>query len=218
MDDEESYDYMVKYIVIGDMAVGKSSIILSYTKNEFPSHYKVTLGVDFETKIVTIEDTKLYLQICDTAGSESFKSITRSFFHNSTVVVIVYDVTKKETFHNVKNWLKECQEVNNEHLIKILVANKIDKPDDIKEVTSEEGDELAEEEGMLFIKASAKNRINIDKIFVESAKIVVENIKNNVYDLSSNIDGIKTNKTDHITHNVKLTKHKSRKKRYFCCY
>ena len=218
MDDKEDYDYIIKYIVLGNAAVGKSNIIVSFIKNEFNLNYKVTLGIDCETKIVTIENTKLYLQIWDTAGSESFYSITRSFFKNTTVVVVVYDVTNKNTFHSVKQWLRDCQEENNEHLIKVLVANKIDKPDNIKQVTSEEGHELAEKEGMLFIESSVKTRTNIENIFLESAKIVVQNIKNNVYDLSTNVNGIKTKQTDDRLKNVELTKFNSRTKGYFCCY
>jgi small GTP-binding protein len=221
MENSERFDYQVKYIIIGDAAVGKSNILLRYTEDKFIGDHQCTLGVEFTTKEISFDDKILKLQIWDTAGSEAFRSIARAFYKNAAVVIIVYDVGDISTFENVSMWLKECKNENTNNIVKLLIPNKNDIPEERKVVNPEKAREFAEQEDMIFLEVSAKTGFNIKEVFEQSAKVVYQNIKNNIYDLSSPMDGIRLNSQAVLPGAIKLdskdSKGKDKKKNGYCC-
>ena len=216
MENKDRFDYLVKYIIIGDAAVGKSNILLRYTEDKFIGDHQCTLGVEFTTKEITFDDKILKLQIWDTAGSEAFRSIARAFYKNTAVVVIVYDVGDISTFENVTMWLKECKNENTNNIVKMLISNKNDIPEQRKVVNPEKARELAEQEDMIFLEVSAKTGLNIREIFEQSAKAVYQNIKNNVYDLSSPTDGIRLSSLSPGTIKIGPVEPNEKKSSYCC--
>jgi Ras-related protein Rab-2A len=100
-----SYSYLFKYIVIGDTSVGKSCLLLQFLEKKFKFDHDTTIGVEFGSKIITVKDKHIKLQIWDTAGQETFKSITRSYYRGSIGVILVYDITNRDSFNNISKWL-----------------------------------------------------------------------------------------------------------------
>jgi len=154
-----------KYVVIGDTGVGKTSITKRYTKDEFSNEREITIGVDFLTVVdkETIPGKNICIKIWDTAGSCRFRSLARTFLRYAKGILLVYDVTNKESFYNIQTWLTEIRD-NSEYVNIILVGNKIENTKK-RQVTFEEGQSLAQREGMSFIETSAKSGINIKEAF-----------------------------------------------------
>ena len=176
------YDYQLKYIFIGDSGVGKSMLVLRYTDNKFYNEHKATLGVDFGYKLLTVNNHLFNIRMWDTAGSEAFKSVTRSFYGGSTCAVIVYDITKRNTFEHIDEWIKDAVKLCPEKVKLVLIGNKVDLKENRK-VSYEEGKSKAEENGMIFYETSAKTGENINEFMNESVKEIARGRDNNVYDL-----------------------------------
>ena len=187
---EVNFNYLLKYIIIGDSSVGKSSIMVKYIHGGFDEEFKTTIGVEFGSKNIIIKEKIYRVQIWDTAGEETFRSITRSYYKNSVCAFVVYDVTNKNTFTNVKNWVDDCKKQTPKNVIMLLVGNKIDL-EDKREVSFEEGENFAKDNSMLFYETSAKNGDNIENIFYDSAEIIAKKIDDGVYDLNRENCGIK---------------------------
>ena len=188
--DEAESDYIFKYIIIGDSGVGKSNLLLRYTSNTFNSSHVMTLGVEFSAKTTKVLDKVIRFQMWDTAGQENFHAITRSFYKNSACALVVYDVTKRQSFDNVLTWVSECENECSDNMVKVLVGNKSDL-DNEREVTKEEAHRVCEEKDMLFYETSAKTGANVIEIFEESAKAILLNIVNGKVDVNNNSEGIK---------------------------
>lgn len=120
------YSFLFKYIIIGDTSVGKSCILLQFLEKKFKFDHDTTIGVEFGSKIITVNDKQLKLQIWDTAGQETFKSITRSYYRGSIGVILVYDITNRESFNNISRWLDETKSYANDKVVVMLVGNKTD--------------------------------------------------------------------------------------------
>lgn len=120
-------DFLFKLIIIGDSAVGKSCLMQRVTTNEFIEDHEVTVGVEFGTLIIRLEDQIFKLQIWDTAGQESFKSITKIFYRGAHCVVLAYDITRMDTFLNLETWLKEVKQQTEPNLVVILIGNMSDR-------------------------------------------------------------------------------------------
>ncbi|XP_006661827.2 ras-related protein RABC2a-like [Oryza brachyantha] len=165
-----------KILLIGDSAVGKSSLLVSFVAAaHLDDDIAPTIGVDFKIKFLTIGGKKLKLTIWDTAGQERFRTITSSYYRGAQGIILVYDVTKRESFTNLADvWTKEIEShSSNKDCIKMLVGNKIDKEDE-RTVTREEGLAFAEESGCLFLESSAKTRDNVEKCFEELALKIMD--------------------------------------------
>ena len=121
-----SYDFIYKYIVIGDSGVGKSCLLIQFLENIFKDTHEPTIGVEFGAKIVDMGDTKVKLQVWDTAGQETFKSITRSYFRSAAGGLLVYDITDRKSFEDAAVWLEEARNNGNDNLVLCLVGNKLD--------------------------------------------------------------------------------------------
>ena len=195
-----------KKLCYNSKAVGKSNILSRYAKNTFKPNHEITIGCEFMAKNIQLKDKIIRIQIWDTAGQESFRSITRSYYKNSTCAFIVYDITFKKTFDNVIIWLNECRDMCYKNILICLIGNKIDL-EDKREVTFEEGENFAKENNLLFFETSAKNGNNINEIFLESAKILMNKIEKGEILIENNNTGIKIgnseNEDDMITRKKK---------------
>ena len=187
---EVNFNYLYKYIVIGDSFVGKSCIVAKYIHGGFDEEFKTTIGIEFGSKDLTINGKVYRIQIWDTAGQETFRSITRAYYKNSVCSFIVYDVTNRQSFLNVQDWFNECKKQTPKTAMMVLVGNKIDL-NNKREVSYEEGENFAKNNSMLFYETSAKNGDNIENMFYESAEIIANKINEGYYDLDRENCGIK---------------------------
>ena len=162
-------------------------------------------------KNIEVKNKVVRIQIWDTAGQESFRSITRSYYKNSTCAFIVYDITNKKSFDNVIIWLKECKDMCYKNILICLIGNKIDMKDK-REVSYEDGINFAEENDLLFFETSAKEGNNIQEIFLESATYLVDKIEKGEISLQTSDNGIKINNLD--DEQEFIIKNKNNKK---CC-
>jgi len=178
-----NYSYLFKYIINGDTGSGKSCLVNMFTEGQFSSKHDLTIVVEFGSKIITIDDCMIKLQIWDTAGQESFRSITRSYYRGAAGILLVYDTTRRDTFTHVNEWLKEVKQYANQEKDKtiILVGNKCDLTDE-REVSTEEGAAYAKTNGLLFIETSAKTGENVDEAFLQLAKEIYEKMRKGVLD------------------------------------
>ena len=168
---ETKYDHLYKIIIIGDRSVGKTALLSKYLKGVFPTSPLSTVATEFATKIIQIkEGGYIKAQIWDTAGEEKYKSITYHHYKKSVGGLIVYDITKKSTFDNVKNWYNDLITKAEKGCIIALIGNKLDlveRNERKREVPKEEALSYAEDNHMLFYETSAFNGSNINDIFEE---------------------------------------------------
>ncbi|XP_047323651.1 ras-related protein RABC1-like [Impatiens glandulifera] len=171
---QPDFDYLFKLLMIGDSGVGKSSLLLSFISDAFDD-LSPTIGVDFKVKYLDIEGKRLKLAIWDTAGQERFRTLTSSYYRGAQGVVMVYDVTRRETFTNLADvWAKEVDMYStNPESIKMLVGNKVDMQNE-RVVTRKEGIDFARQCGCLFIECSAKTKMNVTQCFEELVLKIIE--------------------------------------------
>ncbi|KAG0752665.1 hypothetical protein G6F24_013442 [Rhizopus arrhizus] len=136
-----------------------------FGRDEFNLEFKSTIGIDFVIKTIEIDSCIIKAQIWDTAGQERYKGVISSYYRGVTGVFIVYDITSRSSFKNVQIWLRELRKYTDPNVMIMLVGNKADLSESRREVETEEGRSLAEEEGLLFIETSAKDATNIDTAF-----------------------------------------------------
>ena len=169
-------DYLFRYIIVGDVNVGKSCIMLRFSSNEFREEHELTIGVEFAIKFYEIKNKNIKIQIWDTAGEEAFQSITKNYYKNAIGALLVYDITKKSSFDHLKNWLDNIRENSSRNIKIILIGNKTDL-EDKREVTFQEGEEFAKNNGLFFLETSAKNFININESFNKLTEEIYDNIE-----------------------------------------
>ena len=185
-----NFDYLFKYIIIGDAAVGKSNLLLRYAHGQFKPEYQLTIGVEFGAKNVVIRNKTYRIQIWDTAGQENFRSITRAYYKNSVCALVVYDISSRDSFNNVSTWIEDCRNNSSEKIFMVLIGNKSDLADK-RQVSTEEGRELAEKYEMKFYETSAKIGENVNDIFYDSVDEIAKKMDQNYYDLENDTCGIK---------------------------
>ncbi|CAF1079016.1 unnamed protein product [Adineta steineri] len=164
-----------KILVVGDSNVGKSSLMTRFVHGVFHSQYTATIGVDFQIGIVNINGYKCRLQIWDTAGQERFRSITSSYYRGADGIIIVYDVTNKASFTQVKDQITEMDSYCEKTVPRILVGNKNDNDNKTNKVIStDDALEYAKESNLLFFEVSVKDNKNITELFNEMTKLVLK--------------------------------------------
>ncbi|GAM25886.1 hypothetical protein SAMD00019534_090610 [Acytostelium subglobosum LB1] len=169
---KDRFDYLFKLLLIGDQ---NSSVLIRFSDDYFSNKYLTTIGVDFKIRTIELEGKKIKLQIWDTAGCDRFKAITKSYYRGSMGIVLVYDVTCKTSFENIRLWIKEIETNTTPGVSKILIGNKCDLNDE-KVIESSKGMELAKEFGMKFFETSAKCGINVEETFMTLATEVKETL------------------------------------------
>ena len=176
-EDVAEFNFSFKIIVIGDSAVGKSSLILRGTKNHFKDYYTPTIGFEFLSLNIRIKDKIVKLQIWDTCGQEVYRSLISSFYKNSSLAIIVYSIDDEQSFNNLETWLDEIKAQTHPDLKIFLIGNKADL-EDKRVVQKSTAEELAKEHNFhLFLETSAKSGQNAQLVFVKAAEILVENYK-----------------------------------------
>ena len=171
-EDYPQYDLSFKLIFIGDSSVGKSCLTAKAVKNNFEEYYQATVGFEFLTFNMKVNDKVVKLQIWDTCGQEIYKSLISNFYRNSSLAVLVYAIDNKESFNHVENWLNDLKSQANPDVRIFLVGNKADLEEDRK-IPKEEGEKYKEDQHLdLFMETSAKTGHNARNVLVEAAKIL----------------------------------------------
>ncbi|EJT49887.1 putative Ras-related protein Rab-18 [Trichosporon asahii var. asahii CBS 2479] len=178
----------LKLLLIGNSSVGKSSLLLRFTDDDFLSEEETaaTIGVDFKVKSVEVDGRRYKLSIWDTAGQERFRTLTSSYYRGAQGVILVYDVTQRNTFDELIKWFREIDTYCAEDVVKIIVGNKVDKvtlvairradesQEFTRQVTTEEGQAFADRMGTLFMECSAKTRVGVNDAFQVLVRRILE--------------------------------------------
>eukprot|EP01119_Soliformovum_irregulare_P010011 TRINITY_DN2424_c0_g1_i5.p1 TRINITY_DN2424_c0_g1~~TRINITY_DN2424_c0_g1_i5.p1 ORF type:complete len:243 (-),score=29.40 TRINITY_DN2424_c0_g1_i5:44-772(-) len=202
-----SYDYLFKYIIIGDSGVGKSCLLLQFTDKRFQPAHDLTIGVEFGSRMISIDGKQVKLQIWDTAGQESFRSITRSYYRGAAGALLVYDITRRETFNHLTCWLEDARQHSNSNMTIMLIGNKSDL-EHKRVVSMEEGDQFARENSLVFMETSAKTASNVEEAFIGTARKIFEKIQKGIF------DGIKVGSTTPTTTTARTA---SKQEKSGCC-
>ncbi|CAK66413.1 unnamed protein product (macronuclear) [Paramecium tetraurelia] len=164
--------FLFKVLLIGNSGVGKSCMLMRYSENQFTNNFYNTIGVDFKTKTIALGEHNVKLQIWDTAGQDRFRTITCSYYRGAQGIIIVYDITDRESFENVKTWMAEIDKYASESVNRLLVGNKADITER-REVSYEEGLELSRLYQIPFYETSAKSSTNIEAAFTHITKNIL---------------------------------------------
>ena len=156
----KSYDLQIKLMMIGDQAVGKTALLLRYADDDFNEVLLPTIGIDFKIKTIELQGKRVKLQIWDTAGQERFRTITQAYYRGAMGILLVYDVTNSKSWSNVRNWVRNIEGNAPQTVNKILVGNKCDLASQ-RQVSTQQGEQLAREYGIKFFETSARNNLNV---------------------------------------------------------
>jgi len=154
-----------KLVFLGEQSVGKTSLITRFMYDSFDNTYQATIGIDFLSKTMYLEDRTVRLQLWDTAGQERFRSLIPSYIRDSTVAVVVYDITNANSFHQTSKWIDDVRTERGTDVIIMLVGNKTDLSEEKRQVSTEEGERKAKELNVMFIETSAKAGYNVKQLF-----------------------------------------------------
>ncbi|GMI33662.1 hypothetical protein TrCOL_g8235 [Triparma columacea] len=163
--------YIIRLLMVGDSACGKTSLVLRFDQDIFSSKFVTTIGVDYRDKLVNVDGVSLRLQLWDTAGQERFRSLTSNFFGRADGFVLAYDCTSRSSFLHVASWMRDINSRAPPDVDVVLCGNKIDV-EDKREVSYEEGLNLAEEFGICFFEVSAKTGSNVNAMFMSLANSI----------------------------------------------
>ncbi|EGR47959.1 small GTPase of the rab family [Trichoderma reesei QM6a] len=202
MSSSAPWDYIAKLVCIGDSGCGKSSLTIRLCEGRFSAHHDVTIGVEFGSRIVPprrdtsgIPQKHMKLSLWDTAGQETYKSVTRSYFRGASGALLVFDLSRKATFQHVTDWLNDLRQIAEPDIVIVLVGNKADltqQEDNKREVTREEAEEWARRNGILeYVETSAKSGENVEKAFMRVAERIYQNIQAGKYNLNDRRSGVK---------------------------
>ncbi|KAJ1379879.1 Small GTPase superfamily [Sesbania bispinosa] len=164
-DANQKIDYVFKVVLIGDSAVGKSQILARFARNEFSLDSKSTIGVEFQTRTLVVDHKTVKAQIWDTAGQERYRAVTSAYYRGAVGAMLVYDITKRQTFDHIPRWLEELRSHADKNIVIILIGNKCDLENQ-RDVPTEDAKEFAEKEGLFFLETSALEATNVETAFM----------------------------------------------------
>ena len=170
---DKDYEFIFKVLFLGNSNVGKSSLFLRFVDDIWNDTFVPTIGVDFKIKTLEIDQKKVKLQIWDTAGQERFKNIISSYYRGVHGILLIYDVTEKDSYKNLNNWLIEIEKNANKNVVKVLIGNKADL-EDKRVISYNQGKEFADMYGLKYIETSAKKNINVRDAFETLAREIIE--------------------------------------------
>ncbi|KAL8167452.1 hypothetical protein V2J09_008951 [Rumex salicifolius] len=163
-DASQKVDYVFKVVLIGDSAVGKSQILARFARDEFSFDSKATIGVEFQTRTLLIDNKSVKAQIWDTAGQERYRAVTSAYYRGAVGAMLIYDITKRQTFEHIPRWLEELRSHADKNIVIMLIGNKTDLQDQ-RAVATEDAMEFAENEGLFFLETSALEATNVENAF-----------------------------------------------------
>ena len=167
------YDYLYKVVIVGDSATGKTGLMTGFAGGDFSTDYIPTIGVDFTTRIIGLDGTRIKLQLWDTAGDPRFRAITQAYYRGAHGVIIVYDATKEKTFDNVPCWLEEVKKNTSPKATIMLVGSKCD-PTEEKVVDYRTAKDFADERGIMLMEVNAKEGTNVEMSFLTLVARIIE--------------------------------------------
>ncbi|XP_065897381.1 ras-related protein Rab-8A-like isoform X2 [Dysidea avara] len=170
---DAGYDYLIKLTLVGAAQVGKSCLLLRYVEDCFSPAYIATIGVDFRLKTIELNEKIVKLQIWDTAGQERFQAISNAYYRGSAGVMMVYDITDEATFNHIGKLINEVKEAAPDAKL-MVVGNKCDL-ENVRVVSTEQGQSFADEHGCKFMETSASDNVNVDEMITEMAQASLEN-------------------------------------------
>ncbi|AMD20128.1 HCL023Wp [Eremothecium sinecaudum] len=186
-----------KIVFLGEQSVGKTSLITRFMYDTFDDNYQATVGVDFLSKTVYLDDRTIRIQLWDTAGQERFRSLTPSYIRASHVAIVVYDVTNRESFEYIDKWVEDVMNERGEgNVILCIVGNKNDLVDERK-VTTEEAEKKSQVlNAKIFMETSSKVGYNVKNLFIKVVKLILEfeNVNDSGVDLGADKKGANDNK------------------------
>ncbi|GFZ02775.1 RAB GTPase homolog A4D [Actinidia rufa] len=164
-DFSQKIDYVFKIVLIGDSAVGKSQLLTRFARNEFNLDSKATIGVEFQTKTLVIDHKTVKAQIWDTAGQERYRAVTSAYYRGSVGAMLVYDITKRQSFDHMARWLDELRTHADKNIVIMLVGNKSDLGT-LRDVPTDDAKEFAQRENLFFMETSALEATNVETAFL----------------------------------------------------
>jgi len=168
----EAYDFLLKFIIIGEAGTGKSCLLHHFIHNTFKQHSQHTIGVEFSSRTIRVGEKSIKLQLWDTAGQERFRSVTRSYYRGAAAALLVYDITNRSTFVNLARWLDDARALASPQLVTVLIGNKNDREEE-REVDYLEASRWAAENGILFIETSSVTGENVEAPFLLAARTIL---------------------------------------------
>jgi small GTP-binding protein len=178
------FDYSIKTVVVGDSCTGKTCLVFRCVRTRFDEESLPTLGVEFLTKIVQTERHRIELQLWDTAGQELFRSVTRGYYRGSAAVLVVFDLTSRDSFDHIGRWLQDVMDVARSDAVTILIGNKSDLAD-ARQVSTEEAESFANENSMKYFETSAKTGANVEEAFEAVVDIIEKNVDEGHYHMGT---------------------------------
>ncbi|CAM0950864.1 unnamed protein product [Alopecurus aequalis] len=186
----QKVDYVFKVVLIGDSAVGKSQLLARFARNEFSLDSKATIGVEFQTKTLQIDNRTVKAQIWDTAGQERYRAVTSAYYRGAVGAMLVYDMTKRQSFDHMARWLEELRSHADKNIVIMIIGNKSDLGT-LRAVPTEDAKEFAERESLYFMETSALEATNVENAFTTALTEIYRTVskKNLVANDESNSGG-----------------------------
>ncbi|KAI8993435.1 rab11 protein [Pilobolus umbonatus] len=185
MTKDDDYDYLFKVVLIGDSGVGKTNLLGRFTRNEFNLESKSTIGVEFATRSIQVDNKVVKAQIWDTAGQERYRAITSAYYRGAVGALLVYDISKHSTYESVSRWLKELRDHADSNIVIMLVGNKSDLRH-LRAVPTDEAKQFASENGLSFIETSALDATNVELSFQRILTEIYRIVSNKALETSNN--------------------------------